>query len=703
MKASDEPFTKVLAGSKQFLIPVFQRDYSWGEDHCKQLWDDVLHVAAEDSPDSIHFLGSIVYIATGTPGAVFSHWLLIDGQQRVTTLTLLLIALRDHLREESWSGGEDAPTVRKIEANFLKNLAEEGTPREHKLVLRRHDQATLAALLSNLHPPAEGSERILENYHFFREWLKKADPEAVYRGIGRIVVVDVTLNAGRDDPQLIFESMNSTGLELSQSDLIRNFILMRLPEPEQTRLYQTYWSNIEDLFRSSERTFDAFIRDYIALKTEASKQEKADNIYFAFRREFGQRSAEPEGLVSFLEDLLRFARYHAAFSIGVEAPQPLRESLAQLRRLVDVPATLVMRLFDCHDRLHTLSTHEFVEALTLIESYVFRRAILGEQTRSYWQIFAGLASRIDSQKPLESLKVGLAQLRDSYRFPADEQFFEALVRGDVYGKRVCLDLLIRLENYDTKEKANTSGCTIEHVMPQNPKLSSDWQKMLGDDWQGVQQRWLHTLGNLTLSAYNGPYSDKPFTTKRDMEHGYRDTPFRLNAMIRDRAAWAAAEIEHRGRDLASRALRIWPALTVEQALVDAAAKAELQRRGSTQSADLLPMSAETRDLFDAFRAQVCGVDPDIVEVAEQHSVSYHRQAFFLEVIPRKRGLGLLLNLDFGEISDIGLPVADVSKQKFVVHAAYDGEEGKSLVHLASAKDIETIMPWVRRAYEEAAT
>ena len=216
-------------------------------------------------------------------------------------------------------------------------------------MLRRYDQAILQAILDRAESPQDLSERIQDNYEWFHDQLAKVDPELVYRGVNRLVVVDVTLNLGTDDPQLIFESLNSTGMDLSQSDLIRNYILMRLSEAEQTRLYETYWSKIEGLFRGSERTFDAFVRDYIALQTHATKQRKADEIYFAFRREFGSIGTERERLEELLEDLLRFARYHAAFSLGAAAAEPLREPLARLRRLVDVPAILIMRLFACHD------------------------------------------------------------------------------------------------------------------------------------------------------------------------------------------------------------------------------------------------------------------------------------------------------------------------------------------------------------------
>ena len=194
-----------------------------------------------------------------------------------------------------------------------------------------------------------------------------------------------------DDPQLIFESLNSTGIDLSQSDLIRNFILMRLPEKEQTKLYEAYWNKIEELFRGSESTFDAFARDYVALKTQASKQEKAAEIYYAFREFFPGLKKKSGGLEDALADMLRYARYYAAFSLGRGVTGDRARNLARLRHLVDVPAILVMRLLEYRDHMGTLTEDELLNALALLESYVLRRAVCGNQTRGYWQIFASLA------------------------------------------------------------------------------------------------------------------------------------------------------------------------------------------------------------------------------------------------------------------------------------------------------------------------
>jgi predicted transport protein len=605
--------------------------------------------------------------------------------------------LRDHIAQSGWTGSDDGPTTRRIEAYFLKNVQETGN-REHKLVLRRHDQATLRSLIERQELPDSVSERIRDNYEFFLEEVAKVDPEDVYRGIGRLVVVDVTLDRGIDDPQLIFESLNSTGIDLSQSDLIRNFILMRLPEVEQTRLYETYWSKIENLFRDSERTFDAFVRDYLALRSRSSKQEKADEIYFAFRREFSAIGSDEGQLEPLLQELLRFARYYASFSRGIGAPGLLREPLGRLRRLVDVPAILVMSLFDCYERLDTLAVEQFADALSLIESYVFRRAVCGEQTRGYWQVFANLAYRIDPTKPLESLKVGLARQRDNYRFPDDADFRKALEERDIYGLRVCFDLLDRLENHGTLERTDTSNYSIEHVMPQNERLSHSWQQMLGNNWREIQHRWLHRLGNLTLTGYNSTYSDRSFDEKKNIPGGFQDSSVHLNRFIRESTVWTDVEMERRGKKLAFRALSIWPPLHIDKNVVEAADQEEMRALASRRDVASVNMTPTARELFEILRGKVCAINTSIIELAERSSVSYHDPDFFVEVLPRKHRIDLLLNLDYNEVEQGAGIAEDASQWKFFVNASRDGGV---YARIQSTADVEKAMPMVRQAHAVA--
>lgn len=693
MKAIDRPFTKIINGTTQFVIPVFQRDYSWSETQCEQLWKDVLFIARDKSARG-HFLGSVVYVSTGDSSAGFTRWLLIDGQQRVTTLTLLLAALRDHIVETGWKGGDESPTATRIEAYFLKNVQEEGS-RRHKLVLRRHDQDTLRAILDHVELPTNPSERIRDNYEYFREQIAGSDPDDIYLGLDRLVVVDVTLDRGTDDPQLIFESLNSTGIDLSQSDLIRNFILMRLPEKEQTRLYELYWSKLEALFRGSEKTFDAFLRDYLALKTRASKQEKADEIYQGFRQNFSELQKSTGDLEALLAEMVRYGRYHAAFSIGTPLVPELAADLARLRQLVDVPALLVMRLFHCHDHCKSLSTSAFQSSIRLLESYVFRRAICGEQTRGYWQVFANLAYRVDEKHPLDSLQVAVARQRDSYRFPSNADFRRELLLRDIYSLRVCSYLLERLENHGSKEPTDTSGYTIEHILPQNEKLPEAWQTMLGKDWKAVQATWLHRLGNLTLTGYNSTYSDRPFEEKKSITGGFAESSVRLNKYVREQAKWTAAEMELRGEILADRALEIWQELQVDAAALESAQQAELRELALRRDVGKVPMSAAARKLFEDLSPRVRAIDPSILELAEAKSVSYHGPGFFLEVLPRKRRLNLLLPLEHGEIDDPHGLASDATEWKFLFYAKY---EGGVLLRVKEAEDVEHAMPIIRKAF-----
>lgn len=693
MKAIDSPFTKIINGTTQFIIPVFQRDYTWEpEPQCSQLWRDVLR-AARGSSETGHFLGSIVYAPTGDNLAGFTRYLLIDGQQRLTTLTLLVTALRDHIQETGWAGAEGGPTSRRLDAYFLKNIQEEGD-REQKLVLRRHDQATLRALINSKPWPNPRSERILESYQYFKEVLKEADPSEVYRGIGKLIIVDVGLDRHSDDPQLIFESLNSTGMDLSQSDLIRNYILMRLPEKEQTEFYEHYWNKIENLFRGSEWTFDTFARDFVALKVHANKQERADEIYYAFRDYFPDLTREVGGLEQALAEILRYATYYAAFSLGREATGERARRLGNLRKLVDVPSLLVMRLVDCRERSGTLTEDELHEGISIIESYVLRRAICGYQTRGYWQVFASIAQRISGADPLTDLKVEFARQRENYKFPSDDEFMRALQELELYGLRACRHLLEGLENYETKELTDTSGYSIEHIMPQNQRLSSAWRSMLGVNYKEVHRVWLNRLGNLTLTGYNSKYSDRPFGEKKNIVGGFTDSSVRLNKFVRDQKLWTEVQIKKRTQILAERAVKCWAGLSVEKSLIDAANRREMHALAARRDVSRVTMSAPARTLFSELRKGVLSLNSEILELAETRSVSYHCPSFFLEVLPRRYSLTLLLPLDFNEIDDPEGIAEDATQWKFFVYAQH---QGGVFISVDDPTAIETALPLVRQA------
>lgn len=261
--------------------------------------------------------------------------------------------------------------------------------------------------------------------------------------------------------------------------------------------------------------------------------------------------------------------------------------------------------------------------------------------------------------------------------------------------RQCFELLDRLENGGSKEPTDTSSYSIEHIMPQNEKLPAEWREMLGANWADIQRQWLHRLGNLTLTGYNSKYSDRPFAEKKTISGGFEESSVRLNKYVREQAQWTPAEMEARGELLAGRAVSIWPRLQVDTALVRAAEIKEMRQRAKRRDVGKVQMTGVAHELFEQLRAMVLALDSDIIELAEPRSVSYHGPEFFLEVLPRKNRLSLLLALDFNEVEDPHGIAKDTSQRKFFIHAQYEGGVN---IAVWSPEDIETALPIVRQAH-----
>ena len=695
MQAVNSPFVSVIDGTKQFIIPTFQRDYSWTVEQCDQMWSDIVRAGSE--ADNEHFMGAFVYVA-GNTAAVFSSWMVIDGQQRLTTLTLLLIALRDHIQESKWKGEE--PTPEQIDAYFLKNEKESGN-RRYKLALRRHDNETLRALVDckSLSDLGSSSQLIVEAYDHFRELLNssKVDPEKIYQGIASLKVVDVTLHRPMDNPQRVFESLNSTGVDLTQSDLIRNYLLMGLPEPEQSRMYDDYWSKVETAFRTSKSAPDTFLRDYIALKQKTTTQARADRIYVEFKN-FWQPS-DTESLGSLLEDLVRFARYYVAFlrpeRIDVK---PLATEMRQARNLGSAHAIVVMRLYECYEK-GTLSLDEFIRALKLISSYLVRRAVLGMQTRDYWSVFARVAYSIDDQYPFESFQVAIA--RQSYRFPTDSEFMSSLQERDLYGLRICWHILSQLENAGQSEPSPVADYSIEHIMPQSIDNVPQWKSMLGDGWEATHQTRLHRLGNLTLTAYNSAYSNRPFKEKKTIEGGFEQSAVRLNKYVRDQSQWTASEIDERGRELSRRAVHIWQHHNTDEKLLLAAAIRELHVQAANRNPDDLSMNASTREILYAIRDSIRELG-EAIEIVERRSLCYydaHSANFFVETLPMSGYVRVLLPIDFDEVNDPAEMAGDVTAWKFLPNVTH--RDCGVFIDVGQKDQIPTAVAIIRQAFNVA--
>ena len=698
MRATNERFTDILGGNnRQFIIPVFQRDYSWTREQCRQLWKDVLRAGAGETNGG-HFTGSIVYIAADQSGAAFQRWLVIDGQQRVTTLTLLLTALRDHISDSSWSGDDESPTARLINDYYLKNVHKRG---EHgyRLVLRRKDDATLRMLLdrpSSAEFDESRSELVVDAYRFFRAALKKPgrDLEEVYRGISRLTVVDVKLDRNVDDPQMVFESMNSTGVDLRQSDLVRNYLLMGLDASRQERLYADYWSKIESLFQASANAFDLFLRDYVALEQERTQQIRRDRIYHAFKAYWRPRDGKP--LEELLQDMVQVARRYASFlGIGPMQRGRLSKVMSHTRALNTTQALLAMRLYDCHER-GQLSQDEFISAFKLVESYLLRRAVLGLQTRGYWSVFARIAHSIGSQSAFDSFQVALARLRDNHRFPTNEEFKRGLEERDLYSLRVCKHVLDRLENVGYREPSPVQDYSIEHIMPKEIASVPEWQEMVGEDWKEIHGTWLHRLGNLTLTAYNSRYGNSPFHVKQTVDGGFQQSAVRLNEYVRNQTEWTEVQMETRRRQLIERALGIWPFHRADKNSIQEAAVCELETRAARRDATSLDMSEHVRKLLSRIQESVREFG-DVIEVIERRSVCCYAPSFFAELLPMRNSVRVILPLEFGEVAKpSGLTVYDASTWHFVPNRQHT--DCDVLVDVSRDREIAAVKAMIRLAW-----
>lgn len=567
MKAVDANLLDLLKKATQFVVPIYQRIYSWDYSECDQLWRDIVR-AGSSGTIGAHFTGSIVYVEKDQGNiAQAEPALIIDGQQRTTTVTLLLAALAAHLEglPEAEQEPVDGFAPRKIRGLWLTNEYESGD-KFFKLILSQTDKEALKAVVRNDPLPAGNTSRVITNFQFFVSRLKDpaTDVVAVCKGISKLVVVDVHLARGVDNPQLVFEAMNSTGKGLSQADLIRNFVLMDLDPNQQAKLYEGYWFPMEQQFRgANERRFDEFVRHFLTVRTGAIP--RLEDIYDAFKDfSFAQAEAgvSQEAVVM---DLSRSARHFVAMAMGQETNPKLATRFIEIEQLkATVAYPFLLRVYQDYDG-GKVSDTEFAQILDVVISYLFRRTICRIPTNSLNKTFASLAGQVNPMKYVESVWGRFLTLDTYKRFPDDEEFGRYLRDEDLYHLQRAPYFLVKLENDSHKEPISIGDYTIEHVMPQNEKLSQSWQSMIGPDWADVQSRLLHTLGNLTLTGYNPELSDRPFLEKRDMPGGFKHSHLQLNKGLAELESWDEDAIVARAKMLADQAVALWkrPALPPE--------------------------------------------------------------------------------------------------------------------------------------------
>lgn len=657
MKATEANLLKFLRKSPQFVIPIYQRNYSWTAEQCRQLWSDLMRAGRNETVQA-HFIGSIVYVERGLSSVTSQEALLvIDGQQRLTTSTLLIAALAKHFESQGLGELLEAFSNKKLRNYYLLNPDEDGE-RHFKLILSETDKDTLLAILQNTPLPAETSSRITENYALFQELIaaNKGELEAICQGLAKLVIVDVSLDRAQDNPQLIFESMNSTGLELSQADLIRNFILMGLEPKLQTELYKTYWRPMERAFGQAAYVvhFDAFMRHYLTAKT--GEIPNVREVYVAFKAFARGLKGDTRDLVA---DIHAYASYYCAMALGTETDTSLKQAFHDLRELkVDVAYPFLLDVY--HDyRQGRLTSEEVLRIVRLVESYVFRRAICAIPTNSLNKTFAGMSRTLKKDRYLESVQAAFLLLPSYRRFPSDDEFQRDVKMRDLYNFRSRSYWLRRMENHGRKERVMVEDYTIEHILPQNEALSKEWQAELGTDWQRVQQDWLHTLGNLTLTGYNSEYSDHPFAYKRDQVTdkdgnpvGFAHSPLKLNLGLGKVSQWNETAIKDRADRLSADAAKVWGAPQLADDVLDAyrpAAAKPGQQYGVADHANLT--AGPMRELFEALRKSILALDPCVNEEFLKLYVAYKAETNFVDVVPQAKRLLLVLNLSIDDIED----------------------------------------------------
>ncbi|WQR62734.1 DUF262 and DUF1524 domain-containing protein [Helicobacter pylori] len=636
MKADATPLLKFIKDNQknQLVIPIYQRVYSWEKEQCKQLWDDIIKIGGDDKMDG-HFIGSILYVLDGITHSD-NTLLIIDGQQRLTTITLLLTALRDH-----WSDKR-----KEIEDHYLINSDKDGD-KKFRLILSESDKDTLLSLIDkDKRKPSKPSSKIVENFKLFEEWIRKNTDklETIFKGLDKLMVVEISLKRGKDNPQLIFESMNSTGKELTQTDLIRNCIVMETEIKKQEGFYNRYWRAMEEDFKQNKKWFDRFVRHYLTIKTR--EIPNINKVYVALK---DYRQKEGIGIEDLLKDLQKYCGYFCQIVFKKEADKDLNKALGFLVDLeMDVVYPLLLELYsDYSDGV--LSKDDFRRSIALIESYICRRAVCGLGTNSLNKVFPSFTKHIQKDEYFKSLEAHFGYLTEKQRFPNNDEFKDCFITINFYKFKKREYFFERLENFERKERVYTCEYTTEHIMPQ--KLREEWERDLGENFQEIHDKYLHTIGNLTLTGYNSTYSNKIFPTKKDMEKGFKDSPLKLNQGLRDLESFGEEEIKKRANDLADLALKIWTYPKLDAETLEKYKPKKDKKEKKVYDLNSYKFGSHSRELFDILSKEIKALDEKIVENFNQDYISYKFSKNFVDIVVQTRDLKLYLNMKFNELQD----------------------------------------------------
>lgn len=549
MDAKHTPLCRVLATELQFVVPIYQRKYSWRMDECKKLLEDIIR-ASKKNDDDYYFIGSLVYVTIPTKPGENPRYIVIDGQQRITTILLILIALEQKLDRI----GQQQKIKEKIH-DYVINRHEDGEKR-YKLVLTPSDKGTMQSIVDD-DGYDETSAILKNNFELIKEYIENLDPIQIYNGLEKLMVVNIILEE-KDRPQLVFESINSTGLQLTKTDLIRNYILMDLPIEQQENIYNKYWRPMEENFENY-RIFDEFMKDFLTIKNK--ENIKIEKIYEQFKKWHFEQDVG-------IEEIIKDVKNHSEFFIKMvldwkEENTKLRRVISNINKLkMSVMRPFLLKCMILHQE-EKITQEQLLEIFIMVESYTFRRAICRIPQAGLNKLVPQFISEIDKITNdffNEIIAILFAQNK-RYRFPDNSEFEEHFKDIDIYNTKIVRYALFRLENmlrsyskeHPWLEDKPDDRISIEHIMPKN---TSAWRECLSDSEIEEAGKYIHTIGNLTLTGYNSELSDNLFSEKMNMEGGFKSSQFLLSKDITG-AEWKEKQIINRANNLTKKAIMLW--------------------------------------------------------------------------------------------------------------------------------------------------
>lgn len=571
MKGYAKPLHEFIEGHKiQFVIPVYQRNYDWLIDNCDQLFSDLVKLSRSNRCS--HFFGSIV---TSSADSSYNR-LVIDGQQRLTTISLLLLAGIKAVK----AGAIEISEKSKIDEAYEVFLKAKfcNSERKIKLVPIENDRIAYDKIF-NEEDSFDEDSKVTRNYrHFYNLLTRKPQAlsfDQLLDAIERLQIISIELDSD-DDAQLIFESLNSTGLALTEADKIRNYLLMSLTPEEQHMCFKNYWQKIE---LATENQPTKFLRDYLTIQQQLQRPVRQSNIYYEWKKYMDGHERKEE-----LVKMLDYAHYYQQVTEAKLSTAKLSEKMRHICNIETDVTNVFFIQFLKYASANSLSEDEIFKVIDLVENYLARRIVCNMPGNALTQVFCALHK--DVLKSIEEYSSANVELGNSYsdilayhimrrdgnyQLPRDMQFVESIKTRDAYHmlKPFQIFLFERLENSvhgeynDVATYMKKKDATIEHIMPQT--LNGDWKAMLGDNFEEIQDKYLHTFANLTLTGINSELSNKPFEIKRDGKKigneiypGYKNSKYRLTKNVTLCDKWTEIELQHRCNEIVATFLRLYP-------------------------------------------------------------------------------------------------------------------------------------------------